>query len=719
MAAAIGDAEGLLPWSGASARIFGQAVRAALVLPEVLQVELAIDAALLARHGGKAEGRRDLVVVASAARRDAALRGELSPHGAPPPRPPHPPPQAPPAPVGPQRRDVDRLRLPLHLGRAPIGELWLWLGRPRTRDGWRAVARHVEGDLCTDLLGRQLRHARLQARTLLEAAPDPMLIVDARSGVVVGANGRAATLLRRREHDLPGVHLKELLVHGARTQPLEMLRNRPRSPPLVWLLRRRGADPVSVTVSAARVAEPAPRWHLVLRDVSAAEGAHRELMRAKDTLAAIARAGAQLQGETERSAVFEAAGRALAGLGYFSAVLMPEVDAAAEGRAPLWAVAHLAGPPDGPEPPEALRALRFDPNQFPPLQRALTLHRPVFSWAHERLSLESPRRASRRAHVPDGTLWAPLTAEGAAFGALWITGPTLRPADVEGIAAFALQVGLALERSRLYGAVVRRSHDLEGEVERRTRELTLAVRALREVDRRKDNFMANVSHELRTPLVTILGYTQLVLSGRLGDLSDSQRLSLATAMRNGHKLKDFIDELLDYSRHELTRESLRREVFSVRKVIDQAAAAIYPKLLERGLLLQTRVASGTPEVFAEVERILQVLSNLLTNAERHCRPQGRLWIAAAGNAERVRISVSDDGEGIPPEHRERIFDRLYQVGDRAMAREKGAGLGLGLAIAKSIVEAHGGRIWIDTRRKSGTRFCFELPAAKVLDPPAG
>ena len=168
--------------------------------------------------------------------------------------------------------------------------------------------------------------------------------------------------------------------------------------------------------------------------------------------------------------------------------------------------------------------------------------------------------------------------------------------------------------------------------------------------------------------------------------------------------------------HELTRESLNRESFPVRRAIDQAAAAIYPKLLEHQLTLQTRVARGTPNVFAEPGRVVQVLSNLLTNAERHCTPGGRLWIAAARSGDRVRVSVGDDGEGIPPDHRDRIFERLYQVGDRAIAREKGAGLGLGLAIAKSIVEAHGGRIWVDPRRKTGTRFCFDLPAGEPPPP---
>ena len=333
--------------------------------------------------------------------------------------------------------------------------------------------------------------------------------------------------------------------------------------------------------------------------------------------------------QTERAAIFAAIGRELSRVGYFSAILLPEalgphgsprpafpegqleseaiasrrdvIRQAEDSRAPLWEVAHISVPKDGPRPPPALLTARFDPNQFPPLQRAISRGRPIFSWTHEPAPHPepSPRGHARRRQLPDGTIWAPLTAQGAVFGALWVTGAKLRPADTEGIAAFALQAGMALERARLYAALKRRSQDLEAEVERRTRELTLAALRLREVDRRKDNFMANVSHELRTPLVTVLGYTQLVLSGRMGPLGDSQRQSLATVLRNGQKLKDFIDEsCFDYSRHELTREALTRELFPVRRAIDQAAAAIYPKLIEQQLTLQTRVARGTPDIFA-------------------------------------------------------------------------------------------------------------------------
>ena len=721
------------PWPSPAARVFKQIVRAALSTG-VVQAELALDVRLV----DPAAVGRGLLVVARRGRSAGAPQQELAAIGA---RRPWPRQAAlrsveptfsmPEAALG-----LARHAPILRVGSAVVGELRLW-HENLARAEVRRLAHEAESTLAGEDLRRRLQQSEAHVRVLLATAPDPTLCVDARSGRITEANRRLATLVRRRERDLPHLDLRDLFDLPAAVLPLDLLRKRPRGERLLWTLKRRGEDSVTVAVSASRAPGPPAQWHLSLRDVSEEERARRELLRAKDTLAAIAVAGVQLQAEIEQQQIFAAIGRELSGLGYFSAILMPEpLQAAAAqptlpaenvapsgelslgrgphhqaeaSRAPLWAVVHVASPVGGPQPPPELREARFDPNLFAPLQRAIALCQPTFSWAGS--GTQPVRGLGRRAgKAPDGTLWAPLTAEGAVFGALWVSGPALRPADAEGIAAFALQAGMALERARLYAALQRRSQDLEAEVERRTRELTLAVRALREVDRRKDNFMANVSHELRTPLVTILGYTQLVLSGRQGPLTDPQRHSLSTARRNGQKLKDFIDELLDFSRHELTRDSLHREVFPVRRVVDQAAAAIYPKLLERELRLQTRIAAGTPDVFADQERVGQVLNNLLANAERHCQPRGRLWVAAARLGERVRISVSDDGEGIPPEHRDRIFDRLYQVGDRALAREKGAGLGLGLAISKAIVEAHGGRIWIDMRRQRGTRFCFELPA---------
>jgi len=719
MAADGTEGTALLPWLNPRARIFEQIVSRILTSRQVIQAELSIESRLVRQAADKPT----LTVVARRTRKssDPKVSSELEPLGA----------KRPlahqtklsrsaavPKRFGRPRSDLVRHQLKLLVGGEIVGELRVW-HLPILRHGdLRRLAREAETILLGDGLRRASKLAQLQASSLLTNAPDPLLILDAVSGRVLQANRRAASLFRRRATDLSRFQLRELFDLPERGNPLKLLgRRSPRG--LVWSLKPRGKPPIPVAVSASRSPGPAPRWHLVLRDISREEQARSELLRAKETLGSIAVAGAQLQAQTERSAIFAAIGRELARLGYFSAILLPEAPAAhvsprpllaaelegdgiasrrdvvrnaEDSRAPLWEVAHISVPKDGPKPPPALLTARFDPNQFSPLQRAISRGRPMFSWSHDRAP-QSPRltRGASKA-VPDGTIWAPLTAQGAVFGALWVTGATLRPADAEGIAAFA------------------RSQDLEAEVERRTRELTLAVRALREVDRRKDNFMANVSHELRTPLVTILGYTQLVLSGRMGPLSDTQRQSLSTVHRNGQKLKDFIDELLDYSRHELTRESLTRETFPVRRAIDQAAAAIYPKLIEHQLTLQTRVARGTPDVFGEQGRVVQVLSNLLTNAERHCSPGGRLWIAAARSGDRVRVSVGDNGEGIPADQRDRVFDRLFQGGDRALAREKGAGLGLGLAIAKSIVEAHGGRIWVDPRRKNGTRFCFDLPA---------
>jgi signal transduction histidine kinase/PAS domain-containing protein len=721
----------LPPWPLGRARVFGQIAAASAASPEVRWAQLSIRADLLALPGGEGDRHR-LIAVATKYRRagvgDDGLATPLAlreswafprylAH----------------LPAGVPRQlwasgedpSLRLLSIALRLEEEVVGELRIFGAPAGASVGlFQAMTGQAELLLRSDLLERKLKAADLRKQVVMDKAGDAIFIVSAESGRVVEANRRAAEVSRYRLRDLSGFLLTDLLETPDGGELFATLRSRGRRQrPVLKLLRRKG-DPLPVSISAATTGGAHPTWQLIVRDVEKEEQARAQITRAKDTLAAIAMAGVRLQTLSERKEIFEAVGRELSGLGYFSAMLLPEPIAAGEPDLGHWAVMHVSVPTDGAEPPPELLTASFLPQALPPLRKALSSGRPIFSSASEpsrgrgatpdRRLLQAfgrPRGPTQRRR-PAGTIWAPLVPQGQVAGALWVAGPELSAADAEGIAAFALQAGMALERARLYGEIKRRSQDLEAEVERRTRELTLAVRALREVDRRKDNFLANVSHELRTPLVTILGYTQLILSERMGPLSHEQRVCLTTAHRNGQKLRDFIEELLDYSRHELTRDTLKRAPFRIKDVIDQAAAAIYPKLLERNLTLQTRVARDTPEILGERERVVQVLTNLLTNGERHCPRNGRLRVAAAKVGDWVRVSVADNGSGIPKEHRARIFDRLYQVGDRLVAREKGAGLGLGLAIARSIVEVHGGRIWIDERVQHGTRFYFELPVAE-------
>jgi signal transduction histidine kinase len=183
------------------------------------------------------------------------------------------------------------------------------------------------------------------------------------------------------------------------------------------------------------------------------------------------------------------------------------------------------------------------------------------------------------------------------------------------------------------------------------------------------------------------------------------------AAASARRLRSFIDELLDFSRYELTKDALAVTPLDVREALRLAAASVAPRFLERGLRLRIRVSPRTPRAIGDRDRLQQVLTNLLANAERHCSAGGRVLLAAAPGEAGVEISVADDGEGIPPQHLGRIFDRLYQVGDTVRPRDKAAGLGLGLAIAKSIVEAHGGTIAVRSRVGRGTTFRFSLPAS--------
>jgi PAS domain S-box-containing protein len=599
-------------------------------------------------------------------------------------------------------------------------------GREALR-AYRAVARMAEARLEAALLRAELVARRAAYRRFQQSAGEAILVVDPGSGLVLEGNAKACELTGLRPAELRRLAVGKVVEHPVLEEPAV----------LTWLagrrvvrdeafLRRKKGGVVPVALTAARIALPSGEViHIIARDMTRERRALAELRQAKDTLAALGLAGAHLMVETDQRAVYGVICRELLRLGFHSAVLEAE-----HGKGLPHPPFRYAFTSFGPQLQRAaerllgrsLASLRLSPDGSPLLRRALDAGRLV----QTDRTLEVARELFGGATEPQlrrlfrllglrHVLLAPLRYDQGVSGILVVATARLRKSDPEAIDAFALQASIALEKARLFGELRAQHAALESEVDRRTRELTLAVRALQELDRRKDNFLANVSHELRTPLVTVLGYADLLLSEKIGELSERQRECLRTVGASARRLRSFIEELLEFSRHELTKEGLSFDAVDVAEVLRLAARQVAPRFHERGLSLRIRVAPGTPRAWADRDRVLQVLTNLLSNAERHSDQGGRIRLAAAGvRPGRVEIAVADDGAGIAPQHLERIFDRLYQVGDATRRREEGQGLGLGLSIAKGIVEAHGGTIRVRSRLGRGSSFRFSLPSVEAL-----
>lgn len=225
------------------------------------------------------------------------------------------------------------------------------------------------------------------------------------------------------------------------------------------------------------------------------------------------------------------------------------------------------------------------------------------------------------------------------------------------------------------------------------------------------DFIATVAHELRTPLTSVRMALHLCLEEAAGPLTERQRELLAAAREDGERLQSTADELLDLSRIqagrldlELARVPTSEIVAAVRDAQDRAAAG-------RGVRLSVEVLPDCPPVFADRERALLALGNLVGNALRHAPAGGHVVIAAQGEGEAVRFEVADDGEGIPAEYHTRVFDRFFRIPGRP-----GGASGLGLAIARDVVLAHGGTIGVLSEPGKGSRFWFTLPADTSATP---
>ncbi len=233
------------------------------------------------------------------------------------------------------------------------------------------------------------------------------------------------------------------------------------------------------------------------------------------------------------------------------------------------------------------------------------------------------------------------------------------------------------------------------------------ITRLRRLEQVRRDFVANVSHELRTPLASIKGYAETLREGALDDKKN--RLGFVeTIEEQAVHLTKLVDDLLDLSAIESGHRPPRQEAFDVAPLLESAAKEAAPLAAERGVTLDV-VSTRAARALADSDQVRQVLANLVSNAVKYSEKGGIVELSAALVDSEVLVSVRDRGIGIPEADLPRVFERFYRV-DKARSREAG-GTGLGLAIVKHLVEANGGRVWVESRQPGGSTFRFALRAA--------
>lgn len=261
--------------------------------------------------------------------------------------------------------------------------------------------------------------------------------------------------------------------------------------------------------------------------------------------------------------------------------------------------------------------------------------------------------------------------------------------------------------------------NLESKVKRRTRQLSKSRRTLkrslgklREHDRLKTEFFSNISHELRTPLTMMLTPVERLLDKPGAALPANAVTMLGMVRSNGHRLLELINKLLDLSKLEAGRMTLRRSALDVNRLILDLAAAARPLAEQRKLRLEVNVDPELPVFGADREKLDIILSNLLSNAIKFTPAGGTVTVESLRAEDRAWIAVSDSGIGIKENDYDRIFERFIQV-DGSSSREF-SGTGLGLSLTKELVELHGGQIFVKSEPGKGSRFWFDLP---LIDAP--
>ncbi len=331
---------------------------------------------------------------------------------------------------------------------------------------------------------------------------------------------------------------------------------------------------------------------------------------------------------------------------------------------------------------------------------------------HQRLALEA--NATSMISVP-------LKTKDLVLGALTVDRSqkhSLTQDDVNLLMTVASQVAIALDNADAYRQIEALNEGLEAKVRERTtalerlnKELEVANERLRELDQLKSTFVSIVSHELRTPMTSIKGYVENMLDGLTGHLTEKQFSYLGRVKYNVERLTRMINDLLDLSRIEAGRVELALRPVSLLELVTEVLESLQTLAREKSVTLEACHADLLPMILGDRDKLHQILTNLIQNAVKFTPPGGAVRVESLVQDDQfVQVSVGDTGCGIQPDELAKVFEKFYRA-ESAPTEARGAGLGL--AIVKSLVELHGGRIWVESAPGAGSRFSFTLPIVQT------
>ena len=283
--------------------------------------------------------------------------------------------------------------------------------------------------------------------------------------------------------------------------------------------------------------------------------------------------------------------------------------------------------------------------------------------------------------------------------------------DEELISILADQIGQSAENARLFEQVYLSTQTLEQKIQQRTRELASALEEVQQISKTKSEFISAVSHELRTPLTSIKGYAAILMTGKVGQIPDQVKERLERINKQSDNLVKLINDLLDISRIESGRAEMQLIKTDLSAMVDNVSDLLTPQLKEKDITLIRDIDKDIPEVSVDPTQIERVFINLIINAIKFTPEKGQITVKVKKDTDKLNISVIDNGIGIKKEDLNRLFDEFYRVENEINQNVKGTGLGL--TLAKKIVEAHHGKMSVISEPGKGATFYFTLPVEET------